>query len=149
NVSITPSGGDADRQVEVTWTTPQNVAMETNIEWPLKLAQADGWAGRTKYSLDGVTFTPAPLCLSSTPPFSYGTLSAAINDSTTTTFGITSASLPAAPVAIVIPSNVAGTAPERILVKAYTAVAGGFSVTDSVRGAGGTPASTHSASAPV
>lgn len=133
--------------------TQPYAVLETTTTWPPELIDpATSLPHRTKVAWDltpSPVEIPAPACLSSNPPAPYGTLTAPITG-LPASFQITAASLPAVPFAIVVPSSTAGTDPERILVKTMSGpVSGVFTVTDFVRGSGGTAISDHAAGAAV
>ena len=128
--------------------------LEITTTWPRELIDpVTSLPHRTKvaWELSPLTEIPAPACLSSNPPVPYGTLAAEIDDDPAleTSIQITATSLPAVPFAIVVPSNQASTAPERMLVTALSGPVSGVFTATVQRGSGGTTISTHSLGAAV
>ena len=135
-----------DDTVHLKWDTnvQPNAAFIYTMNSRLKPVDGDGWTARRPNvawleSPPGTPiFVPGLACLSPGLPAPYGTLTAAINDTTQTSITVNAtATLPGTPFPIVI-----GT--ERLQVSAVSG-----STWTVARGQGGTTAATHFANAPV
>lgn len=144
-----------NRELELTWNVGVQpyATIETRTNWPAETVHPDTQLPRrTRVQWVGAPGpVDAPTCLSARPPTVYGTLVGSMNGTDlTSAIQITAASLPAAPFPIVVPSNVAGTAPERMLVTSHAPSAtSGVHDVNVVRASGLTTKSTHSSGAKV
>jgi len=141
-------GSTAVRQVEFKWdyAAQPGASFEYTVPWFAELVNANGMPNPTKLAwLEGTSYTalaPGRACIGDTLPTCVGTLTSAI-DSTTTSIGVTGTSACPVPASTTVPFAVT-IGSERMKV---TAIVG--STWTVVRGDGATTAATHTTTAKV